>query len=235
MTTVNTAAVKRSISPAVRQPSEVRFDAVAPPMLNSHEADARANSERVPCFWAHVLMLCFSQPLLGLGWIVTFASVPLALVSLVTSVFAVLHLSSLREVSIGCCCSPLNPYAWIFRMNILVLVFAVPTLGACIWITVQLDQHVYSGHPAFLALSVTTIVSALATIICAILALIKLSTLQRICMENSRSESNCRLFQATVLPGGELDASDNELDHRLLGDSDYVSLLPVPRSPDHQR
>jgi hypothetical protein len=219
---VTMVSVGSSISPGTTQPAPAQFDttqfiypfqslqstpftsivpgaAVPPSVLNSHEADARANSERVPCFLLHLFMLLFSLVLFGLSWVVIFATMPLGLVALVTCIFAMYHFSSLRDMSVGCCCTPLGAYSWIFGMNVVLLVFAVPTLGVCIWITViwssiNDDDYREYAYTIFFALSLTASVTTFATLVCSILAMIKLSALQRICTENWRPQPNFRVL-----------------------------------------
>jgi hypothetical protein len=146
--------------------------AVPPSVLNSHEADARGNSERVRCFWAHVPMPFFSILIIGVGVYQRFSTLPLALVALGTSTFALSRLWSLRHMASGCCCLPLGPYSCIFGLNIAVMVFAVPTLGVCLWFT---GRRANFGDSELLAYSLTAAFATFAIIVCSILALLEKS------------------------------------------------------------
>jgi hypothetical protein len=175
----NVDAVQPLCEPTSTINSPPRIVTTPSSVLKSHEADANANSERVPCFLLHLYMLIFSLPLIGFSWFMLFLPAPLGLVSLVTSTFGMYHLSSLRDMSVGCCCTPLGAYSWIFGMNVVLLVFAVPTLGGCIWMCI----FWIGGWIPFI---LTATICAAAIIITAILALLQLSRLQRFCRGNMR-------------------------------------------------
>jgi hypothetical protein len=186
----------------MRSSAAIRFDTAeqrsshsTPSVLNSHEADARANYERLFCLRLHILMLLFSLLLIGLTFTTNSVSVPLGLLALGTSVLALLRLSSLRGMSVGCCCSPIGASRCIFGMNVALLVGAVLTLGLCIWQAVNDDSYSYTYRRRF-HLSITAAITTFATIVCSILAMIKLSALQRICMENVRPQSIYPVFCA---------------------------------------
>jgi hypothetical protein len=214
---VTMVSVGSSTSPGTTQPAPAQFDAtqfiypfqslqstpftsivpgaaVPPSVLNSHEADARANSERARCFWAHVLMSIFSILLIGVGGYYRPSTLPSALVALGTSMFALPLLWSLRRMANGCSCVPLEPQACIFGLNIVLMVFAVPTLGFYIWSTAESASF---GHSTLLALSLTAALATLAIISCSILAMVKLSALQRICTENLRAPLNLPIIHET--------------------------------------
>jgi hypothetical protein len=171
---------------------------VAPPsVLTSHEADARANFKRVPCFLLHVCTLIFSLVLLGFSWKVFFATIPLGFVALVTSSLGVYHFSSLGDLSNECCCVPQSAYSWIFAMNVVLLVFAVPTLvGGAVLIPLTLIFNESGSYvePAFIIALLSCFVVTFAIVICSIVGMILLSGLRRIYNENLRSRSNFRVL-----------------------------------------
>jgi hypothetical protein len=205
--------------------------AVPPSVLNSHEADAKANSERIICFLLHLVMLFFTLPLLGLSLVVNYATLPLGLVSLVTCVVALSRVSSLRGVPSGCCCTstPLGAYSWISGMHAVLLLVAMPALGVCIWITAQWASLHDSAYTLAITLSLTAAVATFATIVCSILAMIKLSALQRICTENWRLPSNSPVARSTVTTVCKLDPLDDGDDvNPLLVGAPTNCLLPKP-------
>jgi hypothetical protein len=214
MTTVGVVMMpaESAISPVEVQPTMVQFDApqpIYPPqpfpptpfttgavvpqsVLISPEADASANGKRVPCLVLHVFTLFFSLLLFGVSGIVMLLTIPLALASLVTSIFAIYHLSSLTDMSVGCCCTPLKAYSWIFGMNVVQLVLAVPTTGACLW------RNFSAGDTAgfYAVLMFVGALVSFVTIIFSIVAMILLSGLQQICRDGLRLPPHFR----TVLP-----------------------------------
>jgi hypothetical protein len=184
------------VTPATEQGVEV-----PPSVLISHVADARANSKRLPCFVLHVCTLLFSLILLGLCWTVFYFTIPCGLVSLATSIFAMYHLWSLRDMSTGCCCTPLGAYSWIFGMDVVLLIFAVPTLGVCLWITSWGSGDADYGY--WTIVGVTSAVFTYFIIVCTIVVLLLISDLRRICAENSRPQSNFPVVVPLSIPQQE--------------------------------